>query len=394
MMKRRFLLFGCLVLIIALFTPGWALAADGDEGEDEGDENPWGEAAIDHKLNASWDYPKDYVDRPLVYNRHVVELGLDFQYKYAHHFWDNNGDLIAGSFKSKKQTFNLFLGGGISDWLSASINWPFSYRKTKIFPGNQNYRLGRRNTYGVLGEEAIVDFLDHSDPWKIWEMDMPYLGDVDLWIALSLFRKFDPTTNIIIETNTKFATGNDNPRRGTEIRGNMTTGQTDFYVGVAVKQSAWRFGFEGHTGYNYRMKADTKYTAGQLDLADQFKADGEIAFLVPGIPVLPKWLVLGADWALACEAHYMLRVWESTVKDSLGNTIYMKDKPGYELNLTPKVVLSWGPMTDVYFSADIPMQGRNSFLVASRSYYLPPFDVEGYDGVGVTYTLGLKKRWQ
>jgi hypothetical protein len=393
-MKRRFLIFGCFVLVIALMTPVLAVAADDDDEDDEGDDNPWGEAAIDHKLNVGFQYPSEYVHRPLVYSKRVVEFGVVLDYKYTHHYWDDSGNLVAGSFKTKKETLNIFLGGGISDWLSASINWPLTYRKTRVFKGNQNYVRSSKNTYGTLGEQAVVDFLDHSDPWKLWEMDLPTMGDVDLWIAISLFRRLDPTTNIILETNAKFATGNDNPRRAGEIRGYMTSGQTDFYSGFAVKQSVWQMGFELHAGYNYRLPADTKFSPGHLDLADQVKVDGEIAIQVPAVPVLPKWLVFGTDWAAAVEAHYMMRVAESTVVDALDNEIKLQDYPGYNLSVTPKIVLAWGPMTDMILSADIPVQGQNSFLVYSRSYYLPPFDIEGNDGVGVTYTLGLKKRWQ
>ncbi|MDP8224770.1 MAG: hypothetical protein P9L99_15530 [Candidatus Lernaella stagnicola] len=392
-MKRRFLIFGCFVIVAAMLVPGLALGQDGDDEGDEEDDNPWGEAAVDHTLNAGWEYPTDYIHRPLVYNKRVVELGLSFEYKYTRHFWDDGGNLVAGSFKTKKETLNFYVGGGLADWLSVSINWPFSYRKTRIFDGNQNYRPGRKNTYGVLAEEATVDFLDHSDPWKLWEMDMPSLGDIDVWIAFSLFRRLDPTTSIILETNTKFATGNDNPRRGTEIRGNITSGQTDFYSGFAVKQSAWQFAFELHGGYNYRLPADTKYAPGELDLADQVKVDGEIGFLIPAVPVLPRWLVLGADWTLACEGHYLMRITESTVEDNLGNEFKLMDD-GFEASITPKLVLAWASDTDLILSADIPMQGESSYLLFSRSYYLPPFDIEGNDGVGVTYSLGLKKRWQ
>jgi hypothetical protein len=72
----------------------------------------------------------------------------------------------------------------------------------------------------------------------------------------------------------------------------------------------------------------------------------------------------------------------------------LMDLPRSELSVEPKIIYQWGPDLDVYFNMNIPMMGENSFLVYSRSYYTPPFDIEGNDGVGVTYTLGLKKRWQ
>jgi hypothetical protein len=374
-------------LIFAFTAPAAiAWAEDGVDQAEDGKENPWGAAAIDHKLNAGWEYPSDYVKRPLVYNRRVVEFGANFQYRYVHHYWDDEGKLIAGSFKTKRETVNLFLGGGFSDNWSVSINWPFTYKKTVVYPGNQNYRAGRVNTYGALAEEAAVNFLDHSDPWKLWEAQLPQLGDVNVWSAYQFFRRLDPTTSIAVETNIKWATGNDNPRRGSVVRNYLTSGQSDWYGGLGLKQSAWKFGFELHGGYNWRMPADTKYTPGKLDIADQALANGEISFQVPKAYFIDTF-------AIACAGHYMYRVMESTVEDKLGNKIKLGDYPGYEARVEPKIIYQWDPDFDIYFTMDIPLAGQNSFLVYSHSYYLPPYEIEGNDGVGITYTLGLKKRW-
>lgn len=388
-MKRRFLLLGCLVLVSALFAvPILAMAEDGAASGDDGKDNPWGDAAIDHKLNAGWEYPADYIARPLVYSKRVTEFGANFQYKYAHHYWNDDGELIAGSFKSKTETLNLLFGMGLTDNLSVSINWPLSYKKTQIYEGNQNYRSGRKNTYGALAEEAAVDFVDHSDPWKIWEADLPSLGDVQVHLAYQFFRRLDPTTSLAVESNIKWPTGNDNPRRGAKIRNDMTSGQTNWYNGLGFKQSAWKFGFELHAGYLWRMPANTKYAPGEVDLGDQVLGDAEIAFQ------LPKLSPIHSSFALACAAHYLYQIAESTIIDNLDKEVKLEDFPRSALAVEPKLVYQWDPDLDVYFNMNIPMMGQNSFLVYSRSYYTPPFDIEGNDGVGVTYTLGLKKRWQ
>ncbi len=387
MMKRRFLLFGCVVLTFALASVLLAWAEDPQDKGGQGDENPWGTAAIDHKLNNGWEYPSDYVKRPLVYNRRVIEMTANFAYTYADDYWNDKGTLIAGSFKEKKETLNLGVGGGFSDNWSVAINFPFTYMKTVVEPGNQNYRPGRSNTYGVLGEEAFVNFLDRANPWKLWEADQPQLGDVNVWMAYQVFQRLDPTTSIVVETNIKFPTGNDNPRRGSVVRNYITTGSTDWYGGLGIKQQAWQFAFEAHGGYNWRMPADTMYTPGRLDLADQVLANGEVALQVPW----QAWII--DTFAIACAVHYTDNVVESETRDNLGNRIKLGDYPGYRLDVEPKIIVQHGSDWDIYFKVDIPISGENSFLVFSHSYYLPPYDIEGNEGVGVTYSLGLKKRW-
>jgi hypothetical protein len=412
-MKRSFLLYGCFVFALAMLWLPAAAMAEPDEDNAEGDENPWGAAAIDHKLNVGWEYPSDYIKRPLVYNKRVIEFGVNFQYKYAHDYWDDDAKLVAGSFKSKKETFNFFFGGGISDNFSASINFPFVYKKTIIYPGNQNYRNGRKNTYGYLGEEAVVDFFDHSDPWKLWEADLPQLGDVKVWLAYQVFKKFDPyTTSIVVETAIKWPTGNDNPRRTSQIRNYMTSGQTDWYIGVAAKQQAWKFSFDFALGYNYRMPADTKYSPGEVDLADQVIGEFELAFQIPEWGPLSTWVF--PTWALVHDVRFRRNVryawpnvfrWEdgspttfhakeSTITNNDGSETKLGDAGGYALDLEHKIVFQVQPELDVYFGVNIPVMGKDSFLTYSRSYYLPPYEIEGNEGVGITYTLGVTKRWQ
>jgi len=376
-----------LIFALAMFSAS-ALAEDSQDKGGQGDDNPWGAAAIDHKLNVGWEYPSDYVARPLVYNRRVVEVDADFQYKYSDQFFDDAGKLVTGGFKERKETLNLFLGGGFSDNWSVSVNFPLVYMKTVVEPGEQNYRPGRSNTYGALGEEAFVNFLDRSDPWKLWEAQLPQLGDVKVWMAYQVFRRLDPTSSIVVETTIKLPTGNDNPRRGAEIRPYVTSGEPDWYGGLAIKQQAWKFSFEAHAGYNWRMPDDAKYAPGKIDLADQVLANGEIMLQVP----LKVWIM--DTFAIGSGVSYMDRVTSSTMRDDAGKLVKLDDYPGYTLDVTPKAILQSGSDWDIYFTTDIPLAGKRTFLVYSRSYYLPPTDIEGNEGVGVTYTLGLKKRWQ
>ncbi len=388
-MKLRIVLLSCLVVfMLSLSLPIMAAAEDDDDDDDEGDDNPWGEAAIDHKLNVGWQYPSDYVEQPLVYSKRVTEFGFSYDYRYAHNYWNDNEELIEGSFKTKKQTFNIFLGLGLSDNLSVSLNWPLVYKKTKVFPGNQNYRTGRTNTYGALLEESFLDFMDHSDPWKIWEADLPTLGDINMWTAYQFFNRTDPMTSLAVEMLIKWPTGNDNPRRTGELRNYLTSGNTDWYAGLAAKQQAWKFAFELHAGYNYRMPADTKFSPGKLDLADQVRGTFEVAFQMPKLD--PFW----NSFAAAVETEYYYRLMPTTIEDNLGNEHELEDSPGYELSVKPKLIYSYKPGWDLHLGMDVPVAGQNSFLVFSRSLYLPPLELESYDGVGITYSIGLVKRWQ
>jgi len=404
-MKRRLLvpfLFTLFVTWLLLPLAGWAATDNEDGDEDEGEDNPWGESAIDHKLNVGWDYPAEYVKRPLGFNKSLIEFGAGLEYKYVHHFWNDDGELIKGSFKTKKQTLNVHFGMGITDNLSFSINWPFVYKKTQLYAGNQNYRESRENTYGVLAEEAFVEFLDHSDPWQIWEMDLPWMGDVEMTFIYQFIRLLDPTTSLALESTVKWPTGNDNPRRSSQPRNYLTSGQTDWYNGLGFKQSVgdkWGLGITLRGGYLWRMPGSVKYAPGELDLADQMLADAELAFQIPGIPVdLPSPLSwfwpFNQSWAIAAEGHYMQRVVESTVEDSLGNEVKMGDQPGYEMSVEPKLIFTYEPNLDLVFAVDVPLAGQSSFLSFSRSYYVPPYEIEGNDGVGVNYTIGLTKRWQ
>jgi len=394
MMTLRVLILTCFFLSIVF--SGFVFAADDDADDDteEEEEDEWGDAKLDHELNIPWDYPKEYTKRPLVVSKNVTEFGATYSFMYAEHYFDENGELKKGSFQSKKQVLDLALKIGVTDRLTVKVNFPFVYKKTRITdPDNQNYRLGRSNVYGTLAEDALVDFLDNHEIWKLWEADLPTLGDVNIWSAYSLYQKLDPTTSFTFEFNYKTVTGNDNPRRGKEVRSFLTTGTFDFYGGLGFKQEAWKFSFEGHGGYNYRVKGPTKYSSGTMDLADQVKGSVGVAFQIP--EVSPFW----DTWAFIGEAHYMQRLWNSRVTDNFGNTKIIEDTPGYSLTVVPKIMMTdlfgWEvPLSEGFFSAEIPVAGQRTFLVQSRSSYLPPWDIEGYEGVGITYNLGLIKRWK
>ena len=405
-MNHRVLLFLCLIFLISLSIAPSLFAAD-EEDEDDEEEDPWGESKIDHELNAGWDYPSDYIAQPLNYSKRVTEFGITFSQKSSRHFYDDNSELVEGSFRTKKQNFDLFFGMGFSDNLSIALTFPFVYKKTKILEGNQNYRMKRDNTYGYLVEEAFVDFFDNHELWKLWEADLPQLGDIRLYTCYSVYRKLEPrTTSVVVELDVKFPTGNDNPRRTGEIRNYIADGNTDSYIGAAVKQQVWKFSFEAHAGYNIRWKGDTKYSPGTIDYADQILASGEIMFQVPDAP--PLWETL----ALGTEVHYMARPdidglrfagrkpFTTYVKDNSGNELEVEDSPGSLLSVGPKVIyqapIGWIThlFDEVNFGMDIPVMGQNSLLVKSRSESLPPYEVESYEGIGVTYSIGVLKRWQ
>lgn len=403
-MNLRVLLFLCLIFLIALSMTPFAFA----EGEDEGDEeeDPWGEASIDHELNVAWEYPSDYIAQPLNYSKRVTEFGITFSQKYSRFYFDDASELVEGSFKTKKQIFDLYFGMGFSDNLTVAVTFPFVYKKTKVFEENQNYRLRRDNTYGYLFEESFIDFFENHELWKLWEADLPQLGDIRLQAIYSVYRKLDPrTTSVVVEMETKFPSGNDNPRRTGKVRNYMTDGNTDSYLGAAVKQQLWKFAFEAHAGYNLRWKADTKYSPGTIDFADRIQADGEVVFAIPEADPLWDTINVGA------EVHYMIRpdvnfkaagrkVFSTYVKDNKGNEIELEDAPGSLLSVGPKVVyeapIGWIThlFDEVNFAMDIPIMGQNSLLTRSNTYYNPPWELESYEGVGITYSVGVLKRWQ
>ncbi|MCB1152517.1 MAG: hypothetical protein H6684_00640 [Deltaproteobacteria bacterium] len=385
---------------------------DADDGSDDDDDGEidWGEHELDHELNVPWDYPSEYIQRPLVYNKRVTEFSVGFSYKSAKYYYDEDGNLVEGGFQTKKQTFDFMFGMGLTDRWSFRINFPFVYKKTRISdPDSPNYRTGQSNVYGTLGEEAIADHLDQNEVWDLWNADLPWLGDIDLWTGYSLWQKLEPTRSLIAELNFNIPTANDNPRRGTEIRNYLGDGTPDLYLGLGYKHEQWKFSFEGHAGYNIRMKADTKHSPGTLDPADEVKADGEIAFQIP--EVQPLWNTM----AIVVAGHYRERVgnfrWEETTefdyvdstirRDRRGNTLEFDDTPGYLASVEPKVIFEkpewWGFDWfdgDWIFFADIPVAGQQSFLPVSRSFYYPPYELEHYEAVGITYGLSLVKRWQ
>ena len=404
-MNLRVLLFFCLILIIGLMLTPFAFASD-DEEDDES-EDPWGDARIDHELSTPWEYPTDYIAQPLNYSKRVTTFMFGFSQNYSRHYFDDESELVESSFKIKKQIFSLQLGMGLTDNWSFGLIFPFVYKKTKIFDGNQNYRVRRDNTYGYLFEEGLVDFFDNHELWKLWEADLPQLGDVRIWANYSVFRKLEPrTTSIVLEMETKFPTGNDNPRRTGKIRNYLTSGNSDSYFGVGIKQQLWKFAFTWHGGYNLRWPANTKYSAGTVDFGDQLLTDLEIVFAIPEVEPLWKTINVGG------QVHYMTRpdidvfkvagrkAFTTYIKDNSGNEVALDDSPGSLLTVGPKVVYQspkWWiakVFDEVHFSMDIPLMGQNSFLVSSKSYFLPPWDIESYEGVGITYSIGLLKRWQ
>ena len=70
------------------------------------------------------------------------------------------------------------------------------------------------------------------------------------------------------------------------------------------------------------------------------------------------------------------------------------DDGRYLLQLQPKVVYQVTPDTDVTFDMYVPLAGKKSFLKMTRSFYVPPYDIESYDAVGITYSLGIITRFQ
>ena len=406
-MNLRVLLFFYLIVIIGLAMTPFALAADDDDEEDDESEDPWGDAKIDHELNKGWDYPDVYIEQPLNYSKRVTEFAFGFSQKYTRHYYDEVGDLVAGSFKTKKQIFSFYFGMGFTDNWSVSIMFPFVYKKTKIFDGNQNYRQKRDNTYGYLFEEGLVDFFDNHEIWKLWEADLPQLGDVVIHNSYSVFRKMEPyTTSIVLELDIKFPTGNDNPRRGDTVRNYLTAGNTDSALGIGIKQQAWWLSFEFHFAYNIRWPAATKHSAGELDYGDQLLGEFELAFQPDsGWSYLDSLVLAGAVHAMARPLSEDFRfagkkAFSTYLKDNAGNITELDDAPGGVLSVEPKIIYM-APVTwlthlfnEVHLGMDIPVYGQRSFLVSSKSNYLPPWDIEGYEGVGITYSFNLIKRWQ
>jgi hypothetical protein len=213
------------------------------------------------------------------------------------------------------------------------------------------------------------------------------MGDVVLWTAYQFYMHLEPTTSFVGEFRLRFPTGNDNFRRTGHIRNYLTNGNTDWYGGLAIKQQAWKFSFALHAGYNFRMPADTKYSPGKIDLGDEVLGNFQAAFQMPVLQ--PLW----DTFAIICDVNYMQRVMATTVVDNLGNDQTLDDVPASALDVRPKLSFTLGT-GDLWLAMDIPIMGQNSFLVYSRSMWLPPIELESYDGVGITYSIGITKRWQ
>jgi len=108
---------------------------------------------------------------------------------------------------------------------------------------------------------------------------------------------------------------------------------------------------------------------------------------------MPALQPIWDTFAIIGDVNYMQRVMKTTIIDNLDNEQTMDDVPGMALNVRPKLSFTHGS-GDLWLAMDIPVMGQNSFLVYSRSMFLPPIELESYDGVGVTYSIGITKRWQ
>ena len=379
-------------LILALF--GLVLADESGQGGDQkGDdqnkgeeENKWGEYKIDWPLNVPWEYPSDYVARPLNYSREVFAFGIDFNYTYSDQYWDDKGKLIDGPFQIAKQTMRFYFGVGFTDTLTFEAYFPFSYKKTRVLSGNYNYRDYESNVYGTLVEEEMFDYLDGGKGWDWWNFQLPLVGDFEFRMTYSLYRKLEPTTSLALQSFVKFPTGSDNMRDGRNVRNYITSGNTDWYNGLAVKQQLWKFDVAAGGGYLWRMPANTKYGDGEVDLADQLKAYGEVFFQVPQVKPIFK------SFAIGVSAEYYLRLVNSELKPIRGNTEELEDGGGYLLTISPKLLYQKGDK-DIWASVSIPFAGQASFLGLTHNFFYPPYDIESYEPTGVSYAIGFVKRY-
>jgi hypothetical protein len=255
-----------------------------------------------------------------------------------------------------------------------------------------------------------VDYVTGGEGWDWWNFKWPWLGDISLAFTYEPIHKwygdeFGLTdrkkklymSSLAIESIPKFATGNDNLRRGTTPRNMIFSGQTDWYNGIAFKQQAWRFSFVVKAGYNWRLAAVTKYAPGLIDMADQVKVFGEVMFQIPSFPVLspPKWKSgIWQSFAIGAGLRYAVRIGESTLDPIRGEFEKLGDDGGYLMELTPKVVYQVTGTTDITFDMSVPLGGKKSFLGLTNSFYLPPYEIESYDAVGITYSLGVQTRFQ
>ena len=389
-MMRKVFLIGLLMLVLV----GWVFADEGgDNQEQQGDseqegeeEDEWGEYKLGIELNVPWSYPADYVKRPLNYSREVFAFGIDFTYLYSDQYWDDDGKLVDAPFQIAKQTFRIYLGVGFTDVLTFEAYFPFSYKKTRVLKGNYNYREDGSNVYGTIFEEAALDYLDGGEGWDWWNFQLPWLGDSEFRATYSLYRKMDPTTSLVLQSFLKFPTGSDNLRSGRDVLNYSTSGNTDWYNGLAFKQQFWKFDVALAAGYNWRMPANVKYTPGEVDLADQLKAYGELFFQVPKVKPLFNSFAVGV-----C-ADYFLRLDNTVIDPIRGPEIELDDGGGYLLTVTPKLIYQKGGK-DLWVAVSIPFSGKTSLLGFTHNFFYPPYDIESYEPTGVSYAIGFVKRY-
>jgi len=390
MMKRVLFVAFLIMAFCGLVFADEGSGDDQDNGEDEKEgeeEEEWGEYELEGvKLNIPWEYPSDYVERPLNYSREVFAFGIDFTYLYSDQYWDDDGKLIDGPFQIAKQTFRLYIGFGFTDVLTFEAYFPFTYKKTRILKGNYSYREHDTNVYGTIFEEAALDYLDGGEGWDWWNFELPQLGDSEFRATYSIYRKMEPTTSLVLQSFLKFPTGSSNVRNGRDILNYTTSGNTDWYNGIAFKQQFWKFDVAVAGGYLWRMPAVVMYTPGEVDLADQLKVYGELFFQVP--KVKPLW----QSFAVGVCADYFLRLNSSVIDPIRGPSVELDDGGGYLLTITPKLIYHKGGK-DLWASVSIPFAGQTSFLGFTHNFFYPPYDIESYEPTGITYAIGFVKRY-
>ena len=323
------------------------------------------------EVHSSWHQePQLETERGISLGQSVLEMGTGLRMISSDSFFNSNGNLQDATHQIDTIYWDLFWRHGFSENMTWWAHFPFIWSS-----------WNKHAMPGASWEETASA-----------EMEM---GDANAGLLYQFYRSSDPTVSMGISLNWKLPTGSETPGRNDK---NITgTGTTDVDISFLGRYQVMRYLALGWAaGYNLRLPGTTQYildthssiTNASLDLGDELYGQIDIIGALEWIAVQvsarysyrfetqlaipefrmetvrydnPQQIDPDTNEPEEIEAAYMLfngasyEDWK--VLDPTGLPV---STDGYQLTLTPRMILRPVNWLDLHVFATLHLMGKNS----------------------------------